>query len=252
MPGLSGHPIEKKEKQVVKMEKINLSSMDSGAVTLIDVLGWKGIWQRKENPINDLINIINTAKRKNDLLKENGKSRFKEAALKTEIISISDSIAMVSYGEVNNTLELHAGLGRMIIRDALKHKIPLRGATCFGKFSSNGSILIGPAIDEVASWYEMAEWIGIIHTPSAYLLCEIEEFNSKKLVVEHDVKTKNGLFTTNCVDWRWNGITLSFCEQDLKKMFYEMQPITPDISKKIMNTIEFYKNRDVNHDAIQK
>ena len=223
------------------MDSIKLEEMKVGSVTLLDVLGWKGIWQRKENPINDLINIIEEAKIKNEALRDSDVGRFKEVAMNTQIISISDSIAIVSHGEINNTLELHAGLGRIILRSALKHKIPLRGATCAGKFSLQGNILIGPAIDEVAAWYETAEWIGIIQTPSAYLKCNTNIFGSKNLLTPYCVNTKSGNFYTNCVDWRWNGKVVILNEEELKEMFFEMQPITPDISKKIMNTLEFYK-----------
>ncbi len=32
--------------------------MQQGAVTLLDILGWKGIWQRKSDAIEKLIKLI--------------------------------------------------------------------------------------------------------------------------------------------------------------------------------------------------
>lgn len=57
----------------------------------------------------------------------------------------------------------------IIIRESLLQGIPVRGATCYGPLSTNGNIMVGPAIDEVASWYESADWIGVFQTPSAFL-----------------------------------------------------------------------------------
>lgn len=36
----------------------NIDNMKAGSVTLLDILGWKGVWQRKENAVKALNNII--------------------------------------------------------------------------------------------------------------------------------------------------------------------------------------------------
>jgi hypothetical protein len=43
----------------------------------------------------------------------------------------------------------------------------LRGAISQGFFYQSEAILVGPAVDDAASYYERADWLGIICTPSA-------------------------------------------------------------------------------------
>ncbi|WP_366289917.1 hypothetical protein [Paenibacillus sp. AN1007] len=40
-----------------------MNTMAEGAVTFFDVLGWKGIWQRKENAMKQLLKIIDDAQK---------------------------------------------------------------------------------------------------------------------------------------------------------------------------------------------
>lgn len=48
----------------------------------------------------------------------------------------------------------------------------LRGAVSFGEYSQSGSTFIGPAIDDVASWYEATNWIGVVLTPKTNYLMD--------------------------------------------------------------------------------
>jgi len=46
-----------------------------------------------------------------------------------------------------------------------KHNLFYRGAIGYGKYERDESTFIFPVIDNVASWYEAAVWIGTILTP---------------------------------------------------------------------------------------
>lgn len=59
----------------------------------------------------------------------------------------------------------------------------------YGLFNSSGNILLGPAVDEVASWHEAANWIGVLHTPTAYLSTK-DVRESKGILVDYTVPLK--------------------------------------------------------------
>lgn len=219
--------------------------MKLGAITLLDILGWKGIWQRKHNAIKDLLEIIEITtiraeritNREFPCLKE---SRFKD--LETKIISISDTIAIVTYGECNKALEYQATVVSRIISESIIHQIPVRGATCYGELTTEENIMLGPAVDEVASWYEMMDWIGVIYTPSALLQCDNDSFFSKGVIKPHTIDIKNyGKYSTFCVNWIRNWLRKKLDKNDLVKNFLNLQPITPAIASKLLSTIQFYQ-----------
>ena len=169
------------------------SDMKDGAVTFLDILGWKGIWQRKTDAINNLQALTKRAEKQVDnLLNKEKFFKKKENVFKSlsvEVKSISDTIAICTYGGCDEALEFQSVISSSIICESLKLGIPVRGATCFGKFLIDGGIMVGPAIDEVASWYEAADWIGVIHTPSASFMKK-ETFLIENLVVDYDVLIK--------------------------------------------------------------
>ena len=138
-------------------------------------------------------------------------------------------------------LEFHAVMNAVITSSSIKLNIPIRGATSYGKLSINDNIMVGPAVDEVASWYEMTEWIGVIQTPSAMFLTNTSEFIFKKaMLTKYPVKTKKiGIYETYCVNWvrTWNR---KKDRNDLIKCFMDMGPITPEIAEKYINTLKFY------------
>ena len=42
--------------------------MEKGAITLLDVLGWKGIWQRKSDSVGALTKLIDNAEKKANIV----------------------------------------------------------------------------------------------------------------------------------------------------------------------------------------
>ena len=233
-----------------------MDEMKKGVITLIDILGWKGIWTRNSDAILRLNQLINTIKvvvnefKKNEFLNEdNFPNHFQ--GLETEVKSISDTIAIITYSEdANEALEYHANINAKIVADSIKYKIPVRGATSYGKLSSVGNIMVGPAVDEVASWYENTEWIGVIQTPTAMFLTDVSRFKYEgSILKKHLVKTKkNGMYDTYCVNWpaAW---LIRENRDTLLKYFMEMGPITPDIAEKYISTLKFY---DESNDELSK
>ena len=86
----------------------------------------------------------------------------------TIILSLSRSVDKLkentSYPfDLNIATILIAPLYKAIIKEG----IYLRGVISFGEFYISNSIIIGPAVEEAAEWYEKSEWFGVYTTPSA-------------------------------------------------------------------------------------
>lgn len=225
-----------------------LLSPTTGAVTFLDVIGWKGVWQRKTEAIDDLQSLIEELENKKE---EFGRGLGETALeLKTHISSISDTIvifteSIVIFKESNKpkeyaqeALELHGRLCAHVIPISISKGIPLRGASGYGEFSMKGNIYVGKAIDEAASWHEGADWIGVFMTPSAAFVFNTSK-SKKWLLYKPPLKLNNG-WETACINWTENWIEVGKDKDDLKKHFLDMGPIIPEISGKFINTLSFY------------
>lgn len=205
----------------------------TGVVTLLDVLGWKGIWGRKEDAIRSLETLIANLKIK---AKEYSRGLLQYKEIETRIFSVSDTIVIItdsSLGEAPKVIGLHGNLCKEAIPLSIDKGIPLRGATAFGDYaiSDNESIFVGKAIDESASWHELGDWIGVIQTPSAYYAYDNHKNNAWVECKEPPLKG-NLKFQTNAVLWIDSEISL----RKMQKSFISMAPIFPEVTAKFTNT----------------
>lgn len=221
--------------------------MRHGAISLMDVLGWKGIWQRKTDAISVLKSLIRASQVWIDSYKGDSIMSSHLSNLTVEIRSISDTIALVTYGDdINKAIEFHGIINRFLVCNSISRKIPLRGATAYGELELSENIMIGPAVDEVAAWYEASDWIGVFLTPSALFQLNTTNFFGSRFNLEsetgiytrYNVQIKGmGAYDTYCVNWPtiWeNG------RQGLTQNFLKMGPITPSIASKYINTLKFF------------
>lgn len=213
----------------------------SGVVTFLDVLGWKGIWQRKQNPINDLEQLVKSISIKSKFLSRGIKLSDKEIiSPETKVMVISDTIVIFTESNsinATNTIDLHGKLCIEAIPLSITKGIPLRGATSYGEviISSNNSIYAGKAIDEAAAWHELADWIGVFMTPTANFVYEL---SSSGAWIQYPPPLKGGkkldTYTVN-----WNKEKNEEDIKIIKQSFCELAPITPEIESKFSNTIEY-------------
>ncbi len=213
----------------------------NGVVTFLDVLGWKGIWQRKQNPINDLEQLVKSIIKKSKLLSRGTKLSDNEIiSPETKVMIISDTIVIFTEStskNATNTIDLHGNLCIEAIPLSITKGIPLRGATSYGEviISSSNSIYAGKAIDEAAAWHEMADWIGVFMTPTANFLYES---SASETWVQYSPPLKgSSKLDTYTVNWHKekNGDDI----KRIKQSFCELAPITPEIESKFSNTIEY-------------
>ncbi len=227
----------KREEDAKKIEIVP----NQGVVTILDILGWKGIWQRNKNALqdlDDLVNEIETFASSSSKLFRNFQKFGVEDNI-TKVMVISDTIVITTSAEENdsnNALDLHGLICKDAIPYSIMKGIPVRGATCYGEFATGKGInsFVGKAVDEAASWHETTDWIGVIMTPSAKYSYHTPTEDYWK---ETDPPFKNNLkFSTYGVNWI-NQEDLSL--QEILKAFINLSPIIPDIVNKFENTIKF-------------
>lgn len=162
--------------------------------------------------------------------------------LDVKVISISDTIAIVTYGERMPTLDFHTLLSNVLVSKSIDLGIPIRGATSYGSFTISDNIMAGPAVDEVAAWYELANWIGVLFTPSAKLKVTQDYFTLENgRLVEYSVPIKSyGYYNTYCPNWVMSWKANNRKREELIDRFLESTPILPDTYIKYDNTIKFF------------
>lgn len=225
----------------LKAKTQTTASSRFGAVTFLDVLGWKGIWQRKTDAVQDLQALARLIEKTAEAqMRGKGGGPGSATGGQTRVLIISDTLVITTETEPANAqdaLELHGTLCSKAIPESIEKGIPVRGATSFGEFliDSEENILVGKAIDEAASWHETADWIGVFMSPSAAYLFDVSKSDSW---IEYTPPLKNGvILKTYAVHW-FHPISNAQAEfLLLKKHFALMSPIVPEFAPKFQNTI---------------
>jgi hypothetical protein len=221
--------------------------VQQGAVTFLDVLGWKGIWTRQDDAIDKLKALIAAARGSIATAIELGAQHiddlrgFDERAVRVE--SISDTIVLSTPGAANAMLWLHGAICQVAICASIDSDIPVRGATCYGEYETDDRIMVGPAIDEAASWHESTDWIGVVQTPTAYMSYS-DVVGLPRVWASDTAPLKAGRLETYCVDWsrHWRE-TLGRGEVELKVAFTRMRPLDTSIAAKYLNALSFYQKQ---------
>ena len=209
----------------------------TGSVTFLDILGWKGIWQRDLEAISKLHRLVTMS---NDDISRHirGRSGIKNLV----VTSISDTIIILAEGEPNTTLEIHGEITKKIICEGLKIGLPVRGATAYGEFYyDKKTTIMGPAVDESASWHESVNWVGCIQTPSAsikYLQNSSTWISCQKIPYKSSEFRYSDSLALNWVDyWRNTHRSNLF---NFRETIANFSPLLPEVSKYYMNAVDFY------------
>lgn len=219
---------------MIDMMDKNYFKKEKGAATFLDVLGWKGIWERNQSAILQLQSFVKQMQKKSQEISDKymdspdlrGKSK------PTEVISISDTVAIFTAASPQIAISIHAELCSWALSYALEQELPLCGAISYGEYSIADNIMLGYAVDEAASWHETTDWIGVILTPSAkmYLKNELPEF----VIKYESIPFKKSMKTLNlCVKWNFDDDT------KLYDIIQKKGPHVPEIAPKYLNTLQF-------------
>lgn len=240
--------------------KKDILPMKKGAIAFLDILGWKGIWARNNNAIEDLKRILEVAQ---ETLSDLRKGKLQErseyfSTLQYDVHVLSDTIIVYAFGDANRSIELLASISSSIIRTGLNNRMPIRGAISYGEFEYSDNILVGRAIDEVSSWFGLADSIGVHLTPSASMIVEVAQFEYPSMLVAYDLELKTlGKLSTYCVNWPITLTTSSLLPEwdssrkKLMGLFADNGPILIDSYKKYENAIAFFDHcARIDYDAL--
>lgn len=173
-----------------------------GAIAVLDVLGIKGIWERESlNEIvrkwKGLVNDFNEieAAIKND--QNNDIITHIQFFSDTVIVTYEgkDPVDLISYMSLHLTYPFC---------HSILQKIFLRGSISVGKFLRTESLIVGPALDEAANYYEYHNWMGMTLAPSARTLLDetFKNYRRSGWYEKYNVPTKNG-FDENVWSLNW-------------------------------------------------
>jgi hypothetical protein len=224
------------------ISKKNRKVFRYGAITFMDFLGWKGIWQNRNgvrhlDSVSTLINNIKNTIQEYTI----GLFPYTSGMEISKFISISDTLAIFTpkiegCSEVR-LIELHARIARYVLEECVKKKYAIRGAISFGRYNTKDSIMIGPGIDECASWHETCDWIGVHLTPSAELIINLSKGTMPSTIEKYDIPVKKGYPKVKyCVRW-------CVGERQFKALIEEAQALVPEISGKYLNTYDYLQEK---------
>jgi len=241
---------------------------EEGLVALIDVLGTKGIWSRS-NPgevirnFSFLINKINLIKSK---MEDELYGPFPNIRMNLSTYFFSDTIIiLLTSDNLENSIKPFGDLLSLTTATGFQNGIYMRGSVSLGKFyrdqENKNSIIIGPAVDEAADWYNMSELIGVYCSPS--LKFSIDGIRAKnqdadlEIFYKYDMPIKNDkTYQTYIVNWfhglvtvsnkdqesiQLSAVKLNECKKQLLEKF-STNPVGPSEYSKLKNTIEFCEN----------
>ncbi len=213
----------------------NLNTQLAGIVTFLDVLGWKGVYDRHSDAIDRLRRLVESVK-SNAIQKRRGR-----IIGQVDVQSISDTIAIFTFcseKEISTAIEIHGELCQHLIPASIRVGLPMRGATAYGSFEISDNIFVGKAVDEAASWHEQGNWIGVNLTPSAEFVFSKEK--SISAWVKYAVPTKTSMkWSPHCVNWFDEWTDFERDKKSVREEFLRMGPIVPEVAPKFINTLAF-------------
>ena len=214
--------------------KKNDIKQELGAVTFLDVLGWKGIWQQNDTAIEALYSLIKSTVVEAAIISQEYENikEFRGKSEITKVLSISDTIAFFTSGPSDKAVEIQAKVCSLLLPYALEQELPLRGAISYGEYTIKDNIMLGYAVDEAASWHEFTDWIGVVLSPSAQM--KVNDKAIQKITSYEKIPYKRNEKNLNlCVDWK-------FSDRDrLDQVISRKGPHTPEIAPKYLNTLAF-------------
>jgi hypothetical protein len=170
-----------------------------GLVVFLDALGIKGIWQKKD-PSEVLNNWSKIYYLFNDELQKHFSGVCLSAFSDTIIISVRGHKELIDrpWGFVEL---LCRGLMSPFVM-SMNYDFFFRGVIAMDAFSRSSRMLIGPAADEAAQFYEDSDWSGIALSPSLGSVLENSVSSGSKIVIKYPVPQKRNSQELNwAINW---------------------------------------------------
>jgi len=230
--------------------------MENGAIAFLDILGFKGIWQRERSEKVSSI-MQGVFERVEQTYKKPPPEKKWPESEGPDITILSDTIVIGFRSEHPACLMLIATVIYDLFNYFLEYNMFFRGAVSYGQYEQKGNIFLGPTIDDVASWYQTADWIGVVSTPRTNYFIDriaIKPLDINSIAVpfyaKYDVPDKKGAtHHLNCLNWPAylqaaykklpTADEKSEVHQLFEKIFTEQNPFASDVLIKYDNTLKF-------------
>lgn len=144
--------------------------MKKGAVALLDRLGTKGIWTRSDpaKVVASWQAVVQFFSEAVTQQETSGGEWGSMGSPRPHVIAFSDTIVLTVEGDdPARFLPLMFNLIGVPFARAMIQEVFLRGVFSIGTFYQTETLVIGPAVDEAAEWYEQPDWMGVSAAPSA-------------------------------------------------------------------------------------
>ena len=217
---------------------------------ILDALGVKGIWQTRNarKLVHRLYHVSDITRQHIDEprflhLDAEGVSKDQlskdHASISFHTQTISDTVIITAHsGLPVGPLLRHLAVDLSgVYQIALAHGVIFRGAVSYGDYYRQGSVLVGPAVDEAAEWHALPDCAGVVLTPSAG--DAVDKFVRSKGgapypgFVRLPVPLKGGV-DAECwsLDWYRCHLPLTRLEEAFLR-----PPVTPEVARKLANTL---------------
>jgi hypothetical protein len=224
-----------------------------GVVIFLDVLGTKGIWKRTPEKTLKKWDIFNKGVDAvfRSRVRHPNSYVAKNFRLKINKISFSDTMIITATTRRRTNKREHLLIGIADILMSLMNSsfdmgIYIRGCISLGNFYiASHRMIIGPAIDEAAEYYTMAEWVGISAAPSAhYALNKIQEAIQETYhYIRYDIPLKHGVERNGwALNWPHFDIHSGDTQRHVLKLDQKLAKHNEiSVSLKYRNTLDFYR-----------
>lgn len=142
-----------------------------GIVVFLDALGVRGLSLESAKSFIKNRDALLPETKSELWLAMSGAEAFDPGEVTTpEVVTFGDTIILTWECKKDQAPRRLYLLGRYlqnIIWKGLEKKMALRGSVSIGSYikEKEGSTILGPAVTDAASWYEEAQWIGLVATP---------------------------------------------------------------------------------------
>lgn len=229
--------------------------MKTGAVAFLDILGFKGIWQkRRPEEILKLLHGVSDVVIKS--YRHPPPESHWPASSPPVVTTLSDTVVIAIDSENEACILLLANVLYTVIQHFYKEQLFVRGALAWGKYLQEQTTFIGPAIDDVAAWYEQADWIGVIATPKASYALDwiaatgvgVNNFTVEQFV-KYDVPGKDrASYRLNAFNWpgylqasfgEMPGVGKTKARSTMEGLFSKQDAFDASVLRKYENTLKF-------------
>ena len=225
--------------------------LSKGVVAILDRLGTKGIWNRANQTKvveswEAVLGFFSEAVAQHEA---DGGDWGPIGRPQPHVAAFSDTIILTVEGDdPPRFLPLLFTLIAIPFTKALMQEVFFRGVFSIGEFYRTQSLVVGPAVDEAAQWYEQPNWLGISAAPSAAFGIErlLEQGGDvSPWFARYDIPTREGAYRDG---WAlaWPKLMTNrplsgrvITDRGLLLEMFSRNPVGPDILPKFQHTIAF-------------